>query len=135
MAGVITQGGSITSVLPFLSNAAVRDISPSRLRLLFGLSELYAGQTWNEVSAWRRFDSSERERLERDIGTRARTMLARKRQLRPHAAVRRLVERNRAAVQLREIANDREAEPGTWRSLVGSHATLQDDFPLRRVEP
>ena len=57
-----------------------------------------------------------------------------RRQLQPRAqaASRRALERDRAAVQLGEIAHDREAEARAGRRFVGPHAAAQDVIPHRR---
>src|ERR1700687_824652 len=62
---------------------------------------------------------------------------ARRRQLqaRSQAAERRLVERDRTFVDLREIGDDREAAPGPRRRFVGFDAALQDLLSSLRREP
>jgi Protein of unknown function (DUF1552) len=50
------------------------------------------------------------------------------------AAHRRRAERDRSAIQLGQVPDNREAEARTWRGLVGADAALQDRLPHRRLE-
>ena len=58
----------------------------------------------------------------------------RQRECRPDAAHRRGVERDHAAVQLGQVADDRQAEAGAGRGFVGPHAALQHRVAHRRLE-
>src|SRR5580692_5956197 len=53
------------------------------------------------------------------------------RQLKPgaQAAGRRAAERDRSAIELRQVADDGEAQAGAWRRFVCPHAAQQHGFP------
>src|SRR4029434_8378988 len=59
-------------------------------------------------------------------------VLSRQRESRSRASHRRFLKRNRSAVNLSEIVNDRQAEAGTLRRLVRSNAAPHDGLAHRR---